>query len=685
MSRLPKQNADHSGFARYTREQWTELDGFYGFFMNRWKRTTDFLRSIHWKVLETRDPKQIKTWESFPIVNLTLSIYNDYVTQWLQSKVRFSAVPDSGDPGDISAAELADKVLFYLWDVTELDSKKVDLGSWLFATGNGDIRVFWNKNTGDMVPLAIRGPDGEPIPVNPQTMQPDPNMKEPVMVDAGEIGLEIVPPQLCRYPLTMPGSSLIGGLYSYDDIALRYGDQVADKLSYSKAHGGLSAIDISAVPGLAIRADETALVVEHYLTRSSRYPNGLWWTSSDKMLITPPESLPSRRPPIVHFRWIPMPGHPTMGLTPLYDITFSNKLVDRMLKRTEEWLAKVVPQRYRQSGDGLKYGDLDDQEPFKEIVVNPGLEPKIPAIPSPPPEFADMRREGMEDALTVGGYRLGRRQKELPPGSSTQRVRQPPSTVNEGEVVALAVINSKSAWQQLGYILLDYAQTFYDEPRTISIIGQDRTYQWREFKGADLQNLRAKLRIDELPLYTWNRQALRDTVIGVMASPVANFIFAGPDGQPDRDRINAALEATGIDVSMDTLDPDVLAARNENGEFTNWNGQNELPEMNDWDEHATHIQEHTRQLKGMSFKGWRPDAKQAFLQHISQHEQAVQQAEQDAQEAMLQQEQRMRGIRADAETSQDVRTALGEGLVEVLMKVLSGETKEKETKKKSSK
>lgn len=658
-NRLPKEGGDNSAYARYSWQNWQDQDAFYQFWIERWKRSIDFLRSVHWRALQETDLKLIPEWKRFPVINMTLAFYSDYLTQWLQSRVRFSAVPDSPDPKDISSAEASDFVLKYLWDLLEVDNKKTDIAAWLAATGNADVRAFWDTDTGDMIPLAIQNPQDpeHPIPVNPQTLQPDPSMQQPVMVDAGEIGLEVIPPQLVRCGLKKSQGKQIGYLLTYDEACGRYGDEIAGSLSYGPAYGSLTVDLLSVYPaqGMPQRQD-VALAIEQYLPRSSKYPKGLWWTSSADRLITPPQPMPTNSIPSAHFRWIPLPGHPEMGLTPLYDITFSNKTADEMQARILEWLNKVVPKIIRQNGDGLPLNYFTD-EPGQEAVTQPGTAPNWMMPTPPPPHFAEVKANAMQEAMTVGGYNF-RRPKEPAPGQS-QSFRAPVNTLNQGEVVALSLMNSQSTWQKLGYILLEYAGKFYQESRAASIVGTDRTYQWREFTGSDLAKLPKTIHVDELPLFTWNRQSMRDTVIGVLSSPAAGVLFAGPDGQIDKNRVNAAMDAAGIDVSPDVLDADYMEAMNENQMFRVVQSADQIPKRQPWQNDEKHYEKHIMVPKSLEFRAWPEELQKAFLGHLSEHEQAMQQLQKQQQDAMYEQERTLRQIRADAETTQDVKTAVG--------------------------
>ncbi len=702
MPRLPQLDATPQEYVTYSTVMWHNHDAFYAFWVERWKRVVDYLRSLHWRVLMEVDQKQIPEWKRFPITNFTLSLFQDYVGQFLQSRVRWSAVPDR--PDNIAGAELADQVLRYLWDRLGMDEKKIDLAAWLCATGNADLRVFWNTSTGNMMPLAIPDPNnqGALIPINPQTLQPDPNMQQPVMVDAGEIGVEALPPQLVRWGMQQYSGVMVGYLMTFDQAVDRYGDTTANQLAYQTVSGPLTTDLMSVFPqtlssGMPAK-EPAALVMEHYLPRSSRHPDGLWWTASDnKIVVTPPMPLPARQVPIVHFKWVPLPGHPTLGLSPLYDITWSNKYYEELEARMIEWLNKVLPKLVRKTGDSLKTGEIND-EPGQEIVVPQGSEPQwVQGFPAFPSQFEGLRQVLGDDIMTVGGYKL-RRQEQMPPGevAGQGRFRAPPRMRNEGEQTMLAVINAKPAWEKMGYILLDYVSKFYTEDRAIAVVGPDKSYQWREFKGADLDNLQATLHVDELPLYTWNRQSMRDLVIGLMSSPGGSLFFGGADGQPDRAKIDAAMNAVGIDVAQDAIDPDVLEARNENNTFKGLReiGQSnampgqppqaqfdrDAPQIAPWNNHETHLQEHSKIPKSLEFQGWTPGKKQAFLGHMSQHEQAISQAAQQQKQEQLDMEKQMRDIRAQSETTQDVKTELGKQLVDLLVQSLGksiGEGEEK--------
>jgi hypothetical protein len=683
MARFPKTGARVEEYAAFTNAVWGSLDNFYRQWVDRWRMTIEFIRSEHWKTLQTLAEKSIPTWAEFPVVNFTGALYSDYLRQWMQTKVRFSAWPEGPESDKIAKAELADTVLANLHERL-IAPVKADLGAWLLATGNASVRVYWNADTGDLLPLAIPTVDPQTqqvklIPINPQTLLPDPTMAQPLMMDVGDIGLDVISPQLVRQPFDARHGKMVGGLYTFDDAEARFGLATAKKLSYQKAHATISAdlLQLTALGSSMMVDDERALVIEHYLPKSYKNPDGLWWTCSGSQMLSAPLPLPTRGIPVISFRWIPLPGHPSLGTTPLFDVRNVNKLYSKSLKKTLEWQNKIIPKRLLTAGGGIKKGDFDD-EPAQEVTFAAGAEPKYDKMPEPPAAFEQLRQETFQALQTIG-LRSFRQQKEAAPGDATMKFRQPLHQLNDGDDIALAVMNSADSWKELAYILLDYVAKFYTEPRTIALVGADRVYQWREFVGSELKDFKASIHIDETSLFTWNQQSTRDAVIALLGTPAGQMLFSSPDGTPDRERVDAAMDASGLEKGFQTLDPDVTEARNENYAFKTLQDPQQAPQVMEWQQDSAHLGEHYKEVKSVSFRGWPQPAQQAMQQHIAAHEKQQQDKQQAQQGQMMLQEKSLRDIRAIAESAGDTRSELGKALVQALVSALTGIDEAKKT------
>jgi hypothetical protein len=305
-------------------------------------------------------------------------------------------------------------------------------------------------------------------------------------------------------------------------------------------------------------------------------------------------------------------------------------------------------------------------------------------MPQPPAAFEQLRQETFQALQTIG-LRSFRNQKEPAPGDATMKFRQPLRQLNDGDDIALAILNSTDSWKELAYILLDYVAKFYTEPRTISLVGVDRVYQWREFIGSDLKDLKAAIHIDETSLYTWNQQSTRDAVIALLGTPAGQMLFTSPDGSLDRERIDAAMDASGLEKGFQVLDSDVTEARNENYVFRTLQDPQQAPQVVPWQQDSAHLGEHYKEVKSMSFRGWSQAGQQGMQQHIAQHEQKQQQLQQTQQQEMQAQEKALRDIRATADSAGKTREELGKALVQALVGVLTGTDEASQPKKSGGK
>ena len=691
MPRLPESQGDASAFARYTRDRWRALDPLYVWWTrHRWSRVIDFLSGNHWRVLEivdnNLDDARIPKWKRYPIIGLTLAIYNDQMAEFLASQVRFSAVSRGSDPSDIAKAEMAGSILTYLWDLTELETERIDLAAWLLSTGIGSVGVHWDANTGNMLPLAIpemtqdedgrQVPTGELIPVNPQTLKPDPSMSEPVLMDAGEIGIEILSPQFARYGRKKRDGVMVGDRLTYDEVLESYGKEVAENVPYTNS--GSTILDLTWLQGnVDTSQDARALIIRSFKPKSARYPKGLWWASTeDGRNVRSPKGLPGGLVPITPFRWIPVPGYWALGISPLYAVTHSNKAADEAKQKQQEWMQKVIPKVLFKSGGGVAIGDFDET-PGQEVAgVYPGAEPEWMKPPSYPQELEQQRTQSIKEGMLAAGYEFTDR-PDLLPGDPQRgaRTRQP-IRQKGGSEVETALLVTKPSWQRLGAVLLSFVGRFYTEKRAIAINGPDSTYQWIEFKGTDFSNLAASIHVDELPFFPRNRQSLRDSVVALLQTEAGQVFFRDKEGELDQDKLQIAAEAVGVDVALSTLDVDVVEARNEISMFRA--GQN--PEYKEFQDSETHLTEKLKTLKSLAFKGWDEQAQEALLQNVQQHREALQEQQQSEEEALTEQERKLRTIRAETEAMGDIRKALGEKLLDLVMETLSPPVPDKEKK-----
>jgi hypothetical protein len=456
-------------------------------------------------------------------------------------------------------------------------------------------------------------------------------------------------------------------LMTQDEVDDRYGGDYVDVLTFSAVD---TQLDLGFLEGHDQPQDgmPRALVIEHYIPRSKKFAGGLWWTMSGDHLLTKPRKLPAGIIPITKWEWIPLPGS-KVAVTPLYGMTFANKMVDELSGKMWEWANRVVPKQLLAEGGGIEIGQMDD-EVAQQVPYNPGGEPAWTVPPPVPEHLFVMRNDVIRDMRTNMGYDTSR-PTQPPPGAPPQ-LRQQMRPTGEGSELATLEHATKAAWEYQGQVVLAYMKTFYTPGRMIHTVGPDKLHQWRSFSQMDLQRLPSSVHIDRQSLFHHNRQQNRDTVIGLMNTPASSILFSdiGSDGQPilDKDRIETAMQAVGIDVGIAELDPDIAEARNEHAMLMN--GQ--PIEVKPYQNHPTHVDEHERVMKGISYRSWPPDQQKALEQNIDEHKKTLSEEQESQRQSMLATEREMREIRGMADSAAKVRTALGEEFAEMFGEIIRG-------------
>ena len=109
-----------------------------------------------------------------------------------------------------------------------------------------------------------------------------------------------------------------------------------------------------------------------------------------------------------------------------------------------------------------------------------------------------------------------------------------------------------------------------------------------------------------------------------------------------------------------------MLARNEQVQFQNLQDPQQAPQVQAWQEHSTHYDEHIKVLKSLSFRSWSPQGQQAFMQHVQQTEQVLNEQAQAEAQAMIDQERELRSVREQEELKADVQRSIAEAAIELV-------------------
>lgn len=653
-------------YARYNRALWDEQEGGLEPLHRVWiQNLLMLLGHQHWefdRMAGSFRPKRVPSYRELTVTNLLLPYFKHVLAKATKNRPAYRSIAASTDPEDLHAAALSDDVLRAKWEELRLGRNQRRGIAWAIPTGNAYFLPYWNTDTGRLRPLTVPveavkydADTGEMVGVDivecPCDVNGEPLMRtlddgrqvydleaEPAWIDEGEVGERVLSPFQVRVDPSAETDEdvtwvIIGEALMLREIRRRW-PHLSDKLTaddlgllgrYEELVTGLSTgADTHAVGGAADRTEEApkALVLHYHERPSPEYPNGRYWVTVGDQLAEPPQELPDGIWPVVHhLKEIEIPGRyhggstfeAAVGLQREYnDVNGLIKEHHNLMLRGK-WLVPI--------GSNIRRGQIT-QMPGEVIQHTPGLPPKMADLKPLPQQVYQERERILADLERVTGIHkisMGTPPPGVTSGRAFLTLQEADDTDLGPFLEQLEEITAARAWSMLQII-----QRRYVDERLIYVVGPDRSYQVRAFKGADLSGV-----VDVVPQagssHPWSQVARQNMLIEIaQAFP---FLFEDPDtGGFDRHRLARLLPIAGIDSLYEYEDIDVNEALREEEQFELWDGVDPaaLPRVQPWQNHQIHDRQHTRVLKSAAFQQWHPHAQQAFLHHWRETRQAIQ-------------------------------------------------------------
>ena len=187
---------------------------------------------------------------------------------------------------------------------------------------------------------------------------------------------------------------------------------------------------------------------------------------------------------------------------------------------------------------------------------------------------------------------------------------------------------------------LNYVKMYWDEPRTIKVVGIESTFDVQTFKGADLRD-NNDIRVEAGSALPTSRAAKQAFIMDLM-----KMGFIPPDKGLE------ILEIGGLNRLYESIQIDKRQAQRENLKmrvvkqedivqqaqawYSDPNNANKLDPIskmplspplivpvNTYDNHQVHIQIHNDFRKSQNFEGIDPVVKALFEEHVNQHQEAL--------------------------------------------------------------
>lgn len=382
-----------------------------------------------------------------------------YATQRVPS---YQINPSTGDPEDVNAARIAQKVAFYGFDEWRIRRVTEQVVTYAVVADEGFAWPYWDQN----VPPYVRGEDGETIGVGDVRIE---------VLGPNEVGWEpgvrfedarwyivrraMSPDRIKAMPGFIPGTKLV------PDASTEY------------------------VMGQNKEKRELVMVTEYLERPCPDYPQGRRYTIANDTVILPPEQYPYNDgkggvidEPVLHkLSYIVDPDSDRdQGL--VRHLIDAQRTINDCTNKQLEWKnLALMPQVFAPLGAFPKRQRLTDQ-PGAVFVYNPvnGMKPEWRPTPPVPAELSQLKGEALNDIQRIAS------QNDAPQdasGRALQVLIERDSNARQAFIQRLAEFHSRL----MRHCLTLVAQ-HYTEPRIIRINGRFGPENIMDFTGSDLRS-----------------------------------------------------------------------------------------------------------------------------------------------------------------------------------------------------
>ena len=417
------------------------------------------------------------------------------LSRLVKSKPQFFATPGQASYEAQKATEVAENLLEYWWDAFHLTEKREEAMMWSIIAGNGFWKVTWDDKAGPGMKVMM-SPDGQPI-VDPMVKYYFEKNLEAAGVDSseferrvyqGEIKIDVLSPfdvllddsaqvfEDCKYAFCVhPMTS--------DDIMDRYGVRLKPNAVNKYPDETLP----GAFGSLESKTQENVRVVYYgYFLPGDKYPDGrfvVFTKDPSIILYDAPWPYPFEELPLIKFPGMRVPGQ-------LWDTSVVEQAIplQKELNRTLSQMIEyknltLKPQMLAPVGS-LRQRITDEPGAIFEYNPVAGKVPESIPIPSLPPYvFEHLQDLGarLKDIFSLNEIVEGSVPPNVEAGVAIDLLQEAAT-----DRIAPQIMLMEKSLERAGNLMLQLAQQYYNEPRTMIITGSGSKPKVERFEDADL-------------------------------------------------------------------------------------------------------------------------------------------------------------------------------------------------------
>ena len=417
------------------------------------------------------------------------------LSRLVKSKPQFFATPGQASYEAQKATEVAENLLDYWWDSLSLTEKREEAMMWSIICGNGFWKITWDDKSGPGMKVMM-SPDGQPIVdkmiehyfrQNLEGIGVDPTEFEQ-RVYQGEIRVDVLSP----FDVLLDDSAQV-----FEDCKYAFcvhpmtPEEIQERYGVKLKANAVNKYPDESLPGvfgnLDAKTEENVRVVYYgYFLPGEKYPDGrfvVFTKDPSVILYDAPWPYPFDKLPLVKFPGLRIPGQlwdtsvveQAIPLQKELNRTLSQMIEYKNLTLKPQMLAPVGSLRQRitdEPGAIFEYNPVAGKVP--EAIPLPGLPAYV---------FEHLQDLGarLKDIFSLNEIMEGSVPPNVEAGVAIDLLQEAAT-----DRIAPQIMLMEKSLERCGNLMLQLAQQYYTEPRTMIITGSGSKPKVERFESADL-------------------------------------------------------------------------------------------------------------------------------------------------------------------------------------------------------
>lgn len=523
---------------------------------------------------------QAPSWRVRLVANRIRPIIRTELAKVIKEHPTAFVIPSSTEDDDLMAARAGEAIFEHLHRVMRLDRTLRRALFWNAITGNGFIKDYWNPNLNDYNEEVKGRIVCEPV--------------SPFHLFVLDLQTEEIEEQEAVLHVSAK---------TPDQVFAAYGKEVAPD-----SHGGAGVLEQKFLSALGIDDNSQAeyvAVKEAWIRPCRKYKNGAMIAVAGDTYLGGQDGWVYEHGeyPFTKF------GHIPTGR--FYTDSVITDLIP-LQKEYNRTRSQIIEAKNRMAKPQLaaQRGSIDPNritsEPGLVILYTPGFQAPTPIPLTPLPQYVieELNRNIADMSDIAGQHEISKGQ--TPPGVTAATAI---SFLQEQDDTMLAdtIASMEAGVEKIGRHMLAHVQAFWTAERKVRVMGENGIYETFVLSQKSLKG-NTDLKIEAGSAMPRSRAAKQ-----------AFIMELGKMGWIDPNRAMKYLEMAETGRIYEEMQLDTRHAQRENMRMA----LGEQVSINNWDNHAVHIEEHNNYRKKQEFELLDPEAQMLFEAHVQEHQMSV--------------------------------------------------------------